>query len=135
MKTGSDRPGVYLLTSGLLLLVLMAACSVVPSQEPQTVWEGGQARVSLEYSGRVRGVSVVGDFNDWNHNSDPFVKMGGESWRCELDLAPGEYLYLLAIEKDESWSLQLDPANPLRQKIATGRELSLLEVRPRTPGR
>ncbi|MCB1162494.1 hypothetical protein KDL67_07360 [bacterium] len=111
----------------LLLLVLATGCST-PARQPVTTWEGTAAHVLLEYRGEALAVYASGDFNDWTPQRSPFQRMGGDRWELTLNLAPGEYRYLLAVETRDDWSLHLDPANPLRGEDGGGRALSLLRV-------
>jgi hypothetical protein len=38
----------------------------------------------------VERVNLVGDFNDWNRESLPFVRDGGDNWAAEVELDAGE---------------------------------------------
>ncbi|MCP4546746.1 MAG: hypothetical protein GY835_09815 [bacterium] len=120
------RPGlwVWLITS----LLLLSGCASVKAPSPATTWKNGKASVTLEYRGRVRSVAVVGDFNEWNPERNPFVQTGDARWFCELHLPPGEYHYLLVIEDDDKIVWRTDSTNSRKIRDAKGRAISLLQV-------
>jgi hypothetical protein len=125
MLTRLRRPAATLACASALLAAAAGACAP-PAREPVATWEGEAARVELEYRGAALAVFATGDFNDWA--LAPFARQEPERRTLTLNLAPGEYAYLLGIEADGGWSLRPDPANPLRREDAGGRSLSLLRV-------
>ena len=112
----------------LLLIPLCLACAAPRAERPVTIWEDGQALVTLYYRGDAEWVAVAGEFNNWNPERSLFVKTSGNNWACELRLEPGQYRYLLAVETDNSLEWRPDGSNPRRERDARGRELSLLIV-------
>ena len=53
-------------------------------------------------------VSVAGDFNEWNTETDPMKKGKTGAWMLSVNLAPGSYQYRFFV--DGEW--QNDPENP-----------------------
>jgi 1,4-alpha-glucan branching enzyme len=51
------------------------------------------------------GVSIAGDFNDWNRTSHPMKKDKKGVWKAFFNLAPGTYQYRFLV--DGEW--QSDP--------------------------
>ena len=47
-------------------------------------------RVRLPHA---RQVSLVGDFNHWQPNSDPLVQVAPDVWERVIDLPPGRHRY------------------------------------------
>lgn len=117
---------IAVLAAVAALLAGAAGDCAPPAREPVATWEGEVARVELEYRGEALAVYATGDFNDWA--LAPFTRLEPERWALTLNVASGEYAYLLAVESESDWSLRPDPANPLRREDASGRSLSLLRV-------
>jgi hypothetical protein len=113
---------------GALCAGVLAGCGGPAVKAPVTVWEGGRARVDLEYRGEALAVFALGDFNGWNPERHPFFQVEPGRWTCSLVLEAGSYGYLLGIESASGWALRPDPGNPAVVKDATGQSLSLLVV-------
>ena len=113
----------------LCFLLFLCACAGHEHQKaPVTRWDGDRAQVELSYRGSALAVHAVGDFNDWNPETNPFINTEADNWTCVLDLPPGRYGYLLVVKTESDWSWRLDPTHSAGSKDFQGRELSLLVV-------
>ncbi|MBC8368213.1 hypothetical protein H8E52_12470 [bacterium] len=111
----------------LLLLTALLACAG-PSRGPRTAIKGDHIQVFLEYHGRAKSLSVVGDFNEWQPGQDMYSELGSDNWRCSLELLPGRYTYLLRVEKDDGIHFVLDPTSYEEVRDGQGRRLSVLDL-------
>lgn len=50
---------------------------------------------------RSTGVSLVGDFNDWERDRVRLERVGGNQWRVTLKLPPGRYRYSYVTDEGE----------------------------------
>lgn len=58
-------------------------------------------QVTFEYSGEnVQSVSVVGDFNDWNKESNPMAAEGN-LWKVTISLKPGRHEYKFVVNNTD----------------------------------
>lgn len=73
----------------------------------------------------ARQVSLVGDFNDWQHAATPLRKQNGV-WTVSMDLPPGRYNYAFLVD-GERWTP--DPAAPRNVGDDFGRPSSVITVR------
>jgi len=46
----------------------------------------------------AKRVTLMGDFNDWNPNSDPMKRLPDGGWRYELPLNHGHHHYLFCVD-------------------------------------
>ncbi|MEP6574161.1 MAG: isoamylase early set domain-containing protein [Gemmatimonadota bacterium] len=70
------------------------------------------------------GVSLVGDFNNWNPGASPLRKVNG-SWTVTLPLRPGRYRYTFVVG-GRTWLP--DPARPAAPADDFGRPTSVITV-------
>ncbi len=71
-------------------------------------------------------VRLVGDFNQWDPNRNPFKKTQGGVWRASIDPPPpGRYAYKLIVDEDR-WVE--DPSNGLKEADAHGGLNSILNI-------
>ena len=73
----------------------------------------------------AREVSLVGDFNDWEHSATKLVKQNGV-WTVSMELRPGRYNYAFLVD-GERWTP--DPAAPRNVGDDFGRPSSVITVR------
>ncbi len=83
-------------------------------------------KIRFQYrNSKPRQVSVMGEFNDWEHVT--MVKGKNHTWSAIIEIKPGDYLYCY----DVDGRLIPDPNNP-NLRILSGKEKrSLLKVKPR----
>jgi 1,4-alpha-glucan branching enzyme len=63
--------------------------------------EGKTKKVDFNFSAsHAGGVSIAGDFNDWNPGSHPMKKDKKGVWKISLNLAPGTYQYRFYVDGD-----------------------------------
>lgn len=75
----------------------------------------------------AKDVSLVGDFNDWDHAATPLVKVArGGVWTVELPLTAGRYSYAFLVD-GHRWTA--DPAAPRAVGDDFGRPSSVVTVR------
>lgn len=72
------------------------------------------------------GVSLVGDFNDWNATANPLRQIPDGTWWIEVTLPPGRYEYKFLVDSKEWWN---DPDAPKVPNM-WGSENSVVEVYP-----
>lgn len=78
-------------------------------------------------AGMVQGVSVVGDFNNWNRETHPLARMSNsQEWAATLQLKPGRYRYKYLIN-NALWST--DPLAQQYENDGFGGRCSVLVVR------
>jgi 1,4-alpha-glucan branching enzyme len=69
--------------------------------------KGKPGKVDFSLSApNAEGVSIAGDFNDWNRTSHPMKKDKGGIWKISFNLVPGTYQYRFLV--DGEW--QNDPS-------------------------
>ena len=73
----------------------------------------------------ARNVSLVGDFNDWEHGRNPLQRQNGV-WTVTVPLRPGRYNYAFLVD-GERWTT--DPAAPRDVGDDFGRPSSVITVR------
>lgn len=65
----------------------------------RTVRDGKTCMVCRVWAPHAQGASVVGEFNEWNPESDPMRKIGGGVWECFLPFEMKQFdLYKFCIE-------------------------------------
>ncbi|MFB0553864.1 MAG: AAA family ATPase [Phycisphaerae bacterium] len=75
---------------------------------------------------RAATVQVAGDFNNWQPEQTPMLKVGDSGvWQTEMNLSPGRYRYRLVV--DGQW--QQDPYNELTELNPFGGFNSVIEVK------
>ena len=75
---------------------------------------------------RAAMVQVAGDFNNWQPEQAPMIKVGYSGvWQTEMNLSPGRYRYRLVV--DGQW--QQDPYNELTELNPFGGFNSVIEVK------
>jgi len=75
---------------------------------------------------RAGSVQVAGDFNNWQPEQTPMLKVGDSGvWQTEMNLSPGRYRYRLVV--DGQW--QQDPYNELTELNPFGGFNSVVEVK------
>jgi chromosome partitioning protein len=75
---------------------------------------------------RAGSVQVAGDFNNWQPEQTPMLKVGESGvWQTEMNLSPGRYRYRLVV--DGQW--QQDPYNELTELNPFGGFNSVIEVK------
>jgi 1,4-alpha-glucan branching enzyme len=72
------------------------------------------------------GVTLVGDFNDWNPASHAMRQIPDGTWWAEVTLPPGRYEYKFLVDGREWWN---DPDAPKAPNV-WGSENSVVEVFP-----
>ena len=83
----------------------------------------GRITFDLE-AGSATGVSLVGDFNDWDSNKVRLEPAGDDRWKVTLDLPPGRYRFAYVTDSGE-WLADGDLAPALDD---FGRPTSVLTV-------
>ncbi len=74
---------------------------------------------------RAASVQVAGDFNNWQPEQTPMLKVGDSGvWQTEINLSPGRYRYRLVV--DGQW--QQDPYNELTELNPFGGFNSVVEI-------
>jgi len=73
----------------------------------------------------ARNVSLVGDFNDWEHGRNPLQRQNGV-WTVTVPLRPGRYNYAFLVD-GERWTP--DPTAPRDVGDDFGRPSSVITVR------
>ena len=62
----------------------------------------------------AKGVSLVGDFNDWNASATPMVRTRtGGTWSVVLPLTPGRHVYAFVVDGASGTQWVTDPGAPL----------------------
>lgn len=62
----------------------------------------------------AKGVSLVGDFNDWNAAATPMVRTPtGGTWSVVLPLTPGRHVYAFVVDGASGTQWVTDPGAPL----------------------
>jgi len=75
---------------------------------------------------RAGSVQLAGDFNNWQPEQTPMLKVGKSGvWQTEMKLSPGRYRYRLVV--DGQW--QQDPYNELTELNPFGGFNSVIEVK------
>ena len=76
----------------------------------------------------AKAVSLVGDFNDWDHGKTPLMQVdkGTGMWSVEVPLTPGRYSYAFLVD-GKQW--MADPAAPPAIGDDFGRPNSVVTVR------
>ena len=75
---------------------------------------------------RANSVHIAGDFNNWQPEQTPMLKVGDSGvWQTEMNLSPGRYRYRLVV--DGRW--QQDPYNELTESNPFGGFNSIVEVK------
>lgn len=75
----------------------------------------------------AKHVSLVGDFNDWDHSATPLVKVAHDGvWTVELPLTAGRYSYAFLVD-GHRWTA--DPGAPRAVGDDFGRPSSVVTVR------
>ena len=75
---------------------------------------------------RADSVHIAGDFNNWQPEQTPMLKVGDSGvWQTEMNLSPGRYRYRLVV--DGRW--QQDPYNELTELNPFGGFNSIVEVK------
>jgi len=75
---------------------------------------------------RANSVHIAGDFNNWQPEQTPMLKVGDSGvWQTEMNLSPGRYRYRLVV--DGQW--QQDPYNELTELNPFGGFNSIVEVK------
>lgn len=75
---------------------------------------------------RANTVHIAGDFNNWQPEQTPMLKVGDSGvWQTEMNLSPGRYRYRLVV--DGRW--QQDPYNELTESNPFGGFNSIVEVK------
>jgi len=75
---------------------------------------------------RADSVQLAGDFNNWQPEKNPMLKVGKSGvWQTEMKLSPGRYRYRLVV--DGQW--QQDPYNELTELNPFGGFNSVIEVK------
>lgn len=75
----------------------------------------------------AKDVSLVGDFNDWDHSATPLVKVAHDGvWTVELPLTAGRYSYAFLVD-GHRWTA--DPGAPRAVGDDFGRPSSVVTVR------
>jgi 1,4-alpha-glucan branching enzyme len=77
----------------------------------------------------VSQVALVGDFNNWDKDVDPMVRLGDGTYQFIMALNPGVYHYKFVLE-DVEWIP--DPNCPERVHDGLGGDNSILRVSPAT---
>ena len=75
----------------------------------------------------VKGVALVGDFNNWDKDEDPMEIQPDSSYRFIMALNPGVYHYKFVLD-DVEWIS--DPNNHERVHDGQGGDNSILRVVP-----
>lgn len=97
-----------------VLLVVVGTHLSLRAQPRQS--SGG---VEFTYRGSANAVSLVGDFNQWQRETDSLREDGKGIWKVVRHLQPGVYQYKFLVRSD-SLRYQLDPANPAWVKNYNG---------------
>jgi len=86
---------------------------------------------SFKAGNPLKGVALVGSFNNWNKTANPMrADADGLTWRLDLPLSPGRYVYKFAqFEPDGKENWVADPAAP-RDETDKVNDNSLLLVSP-----
>lgn len=72
--------------------------------------QGGTVRFEFTLPSRAREVSLVGDFNGWDTEATPMVRMGaGSTWSARVPLEPGRHEYAFVVD-GQRWVV--DPLAP-----------------------
>jgi len=79
---------------------------VLPQRRPETIFYLRRA----DFNRPVRKAALVGEFNQWNKETLPFVADSDSAvWRAAVSLPPGQYEYKFVLN-DQNWLT--DPQNP-----------------------
>ncbi len=86
----------------------------------------GDKLVFYYYDEEANRVRLVGDFNQWDANRNPFKKSSKGIWRASIDPPPpGRYAYKLIVDEDR-WVE--DPSNGLKEPDISGGLNSILNI-------
>ena len=78
-----------------------------------TVGEESEVDFELEDDEATK-VSLVGNFNNWNKNTNPMKKEDG-IWKCSLKLKPGKHEYQFVVN-DTDWIVDPKSENNVNNK-------------------
>lgn len=88
--------------------------------------------VTFVYFGpSASGVSVVGDFNDWNVAANP-MQRSGDVWTLTVPLATGRHLYSFVVRNAQGEQWVADPNAPLAPDGGFGNTNSVVLVAHRS---
>ena len=73
---------------------------------------------------QAQSVSLVGDFNKWNHAANPMKRMPDGAWLVMVELAHGHHRYAFLVDGN----LTLDPRAQGVTRNDQGERVSLLPV-------
>lgn len=129
---GSPQLRAALITAGLLVLVGGALVSravgpprQAPLQAPGPVPDRALIRFELEAPGAA-GVSLVGDFNDWDPAATPMGRRDAhDTWSVSLPVSRGRHVYGFVVD-GRRWLP--DPAAPLAPEDGFGTASSVIVV-------
>ena len=73
-------------------------------------WDGRQGVVFRVWAPNAASVFVVGDFNGWNHDANPMIRIDGGCWETEIEGLENYTIYKYSIVRcDGSRVLKCDP--------------------------
>jgi hypothetical protein len=88
--------------------------------------DGDEREVTLELEDEdATKVALVGDFNDWNKESNPMTKENGV-WKCTVSLKAGKHEYQFVVN-DTDWVV--DPKSDKNVKNKFEGQNSVIEVK------
>lgn len=77
----------------------------------------------------AHSVSLLGDFNEWDHTKNAMKKSKNGVWKVEIKLAPGEYQFLYFV--DENRWLTDDQCPRITSEVGTENSIALIaETKP-----
>lgn len=83
------------------------------TKKEDQIIDGAEKEVEFSIkNAKAAKVSIVGDFNDWNKDSNPLVK-DGDTWKTKISLKPGKHEYQFVIDNTD-WVV--DPENSVSLK-------------------
>lgn len=69
-------------------------------------------------------VSLVGDFNEWNPDANPFKRQPDGNWMIQVQLTHGHHHYLFWVDGD----CRLDPRAQGTVRNAQGEKVSMVSI-------
>jgi 1,4-alpha-glucan branching enzyme len=109
----------------LSAFVLRAAASAAPAVSDELYPHNRGRRVVFSITAPADArVHLIGDFNEWNHESTPLEHLGDGLWEVALRLDEGVYEYKFVVDG----KLRLDPSNPEEVVASDGSVRSRIRV-------
>ncbi|HNX74381.1 MAG TPA: hypothetical protein PLM07_07050 [Candidatus Rifleibacterium sp.] len=86
-----------------------------PEAKPAAGSSSGDNVVEFEFEDAdAKKVSVVGNFNDWNKDTNT-MKLENGIWKCSVSLKPGKYEYQFVVN-DTDWIVDPKSGNAVKNK-------------------